>query len=46
MAKSKKIMKYKEEDFTEVQEYMKGKSVEQSRMAFRVRSELVNKGQL
>ena len=42
VAKSKKMVKHKDDDFSDVQDYMKWKSVEQSRMAFRIRSEMVN----
>ena len=38
---SKKMMKHKEDNFKEVQEYMKGKSVENIRVAFRIRCEMV-----
>ena len=39
---SKKMQKHKDDDFETVQEYMKGKSVEKTRMAFRVRCEMVD----
>ena len=35
ISKSKKMMRHKEEDFKQVQSYMKGKSVENIRIAFR-----------
>ena len=35
------MMSHKDEDFTEVQDYMKGKSVENVRVAFRIRCEMV-----
>ena len=38
---SKKMMKHKEDDITDVQSYLKGKSVDNARMAFRIRSEMV-----
>ena len=34
-------MKHKEDNFSSVQDYMKGKSVQNCRMAFRIRCELV-----
>ena len=37
VAKSKKMLDHKDDDFTQVQEYMKYKSVDQSRIAFRIR---------
>ena len=40
--KSKKMMKHKNENFSEVQKYMQGKSMDNCRMAFRIRCELVN----
>ena len=36
------MLSHKEDDFTKVQEYMKWKSVDQSRTAFRIRSEMVD----
>ena len=42
VSKSKKMMMHKNDDFSQVQKYMHGKSVTNSRMAFRVRCELVN----
>ena len=42
IAKSKKMEKYKDDDFQDVQPYMKGKSVDNIRMCFRVRCEMVN----
>ena len=41
--KSKKLSDIKHEDFSKVQTYFSGKSVENTRMAFRVRSHLVPK---
>ena len=41
--KSKKLSDIKHEDFSKVQNYFNGKSVEDTRMAFRVRSQLVPK---
>ena len=41
IASSKKMMSHKDEDFTEVQNYIKGKSVEHIRVAFRIRCEMV-----
>ena len=41
ISSSKKMMSHKDEDFTEVQDYMKGKSVENVRVAFRIRCEMV-----
>ena len=38
---SKKMMSHKEDNFKEVQDYMKGKSVENIRVAFRIRCEMV-----
>ena len=35
------MMKYKDEDFSKPQSYLNEKSVENSRMAFRIRSEMV-----
>ena len=34
-------MKHKEDNFSQVLEYMKGKSVDKTRMAFRIRCDLV-----
>ena len=42
VAKSKKMMKHKNDDFSQVQKYMLGKSVDNCRMAFRIRCEMVN----
>ena len=42
IAKSKKMMKHKSEDFSQVQEYMHGKVLSNCRMAFRIRCEMVN----
>ena len=42
LAKSKKMTNHKEDDFTQIQPYMKWNSVDQCRMAFRVRSEMVD----
>ena len=39
--KSKQMLKQKDGNFTKVQEYMKGKSVEKTRIAFRIRCEMV-----
>ena len=39
---SKKMMSHKDDNFKEVQPYMKGKSVENVRLAFRIRCEMVN----
>ena len=39
---SKKLMDIKHEDFSEVQEYFKQKSVSNTRLAFRVRSKMVD----
>ena len=41
VAKSKKMLQHKDDDFTEVQEYMKGKSIENCRMSFKIRCEMV-----
>ena len=41
IANSKKMMLHKDDDFRQVQDYMKGKSVDNSRMAFRIRCEMV-----
>ena len=41
ISKSKKMMKHKEDNFSSVQDYMKGKSVQNCRMAFGIRFELV-----
>ena len=41
ISSSKKMMKHKDEDFAQIQEYMKGKSVENVRVAFRIRCEMV-----
>ena len=38
---SKKLKDIKDEDFSSVQEYFKGKSVENTRMAFKIRSKMV-----
>jgi isopenicillin N synthase-like dioxygenase len=42
VAKSKKMMKHKNDDFSQVQKYMLGNSVDNCRMAFRIRCEMVN----
>ena len=42
MAKSNKMLGHKDDNFTQVQEYRKWKSVDQSRIAFRIRSETVD----
>ena len=42
LEKSKKISDIKHEDFSKVQEYFKVKSVETTRMAFKVRSKMVS----
>ena len=42
ITKSKKMMKHKNDDFSQVQQYMLGKSVDNCRMAFRIRCEMVN----
>ena len=42
VSKSKKMMNHKNDDFSKVQNYMKGKSVDNCRMAFRIRCEMVN----
>ena len=42
VSNSKKMMKHKEDDFTQVQSYMNGKVVSNCRMAFRIRCEMVN----
>ena len=39
---SKKLMDIRDEDFSEVQEYFKQKSVDNTRLAFRVRSKMVD----
>ena len=36
------MMAHKDDNFKEVQPYMKGKSVENARLAFRIRCEMVN----
>ena len=41
VSNSKKMMEHKHDNFKEVQGYMKQKSVENSRMAFRIRCEMV-----
>ena len=41
ISSSKKMMSHKDEDFTDVQAYMKGKSVENICVAFRIRCEMV-----
>ena len=41
LSKSKKLSDIKNEDFTKVQSYFNGKSVESTRMAFRIRSHMV-----
>ena len=41
VAKSKKMSQHKQDNFKQVQEYMKGKSVDKCRMAFRIRCEMV-----
>ena len=41
ISNSKKMKSHKDENFREVQGYMKGKSVENCRMAFRIRCEMV-----
>jgi hypothetical protein len=41
IAKSKKMMMHKNNDFSQVQNYLKGKSLDNCRMAFRIRCELV-----
>ena len=41
LSESKKLMDIKDEDFSTVQEYFKDKSVENTRMAFKVRSKMV-----
>ena len=41
IGESKKMLKHKDEDFSKPQSYLNGKSVENSRMAFRVRCEMV-----
>ena len=41
LSKSKKLCDIKDEDFTKVQSYFDGKSVESTRMAFQVRSHMV-----
>ena len=38
---SKKLKDIKDEDFTSVQEYFKGKSVKNTRMAFKIRSKML-----
>ena len=42
VAKSKKMMKHKNDDFSQVQKYMLGKSVDNCQMAFRIRCQMVN----
>ena len=42
IAKCKKMQKNKEDDFREVQSYMKGKVSQNTRMAFRIRCEMVD----
>ena len=42
LGQSKKMKKHKDDDFTEVQPYMKGKVLSKTRMSFRVRCEMVN----
>ena len=42
VAKSKKMMKHTNNDVSKVQKYMLGKSVDNCRMAFRIRCEMVN----
>ena len=39
--KSTKMENVKEDDFSKVQEYLKGKSIENARMAFKIRCEMV-----
>ena len=41
ISKSKKMMKHTDEDFSKPQDYLNEKSVENSRMAFRIRCEMV-----
>ena len=41
VSNSKKMMKHKEDNFKEVQDYMLDKNVEKSRMSFRIRCEMV-----
>ena len=41
LSTSKKLMEIKDEDFSEVQDYFHNKSVENTRMAFKVRSKMV-----
>ena len=41
LSTSKKLKDIKDDDFSEVQEYFKGKSVENTRMAFKVRCQMV-----
>ena len=41
ISSSKKMMSHKDENFKEVQDYMRGKSVENIRVAFRIRCEMV-----
>ena len=41
IAKSKKMMRHKDDSFKSVQNYMEGKSLDNCRMAFRIRCELV-----
>ena len=41
IAKSKKMMRHKNDDFSKVQNYLKGKALYNCRMAFRIRCELV-----
>ena len=41
VSNSKKMMKHKEDNFQEVQDYMLDKNVEKSRMSFRIRCEMV-----
>ena len=41
LSESKKLMDIKDEDFSTVQDYFKDKSVENTRMAFKVHSKMV-----
>ena len=41
VAKSKKMSQHKQDNFKQVQEYMKEKSVDKCRLTFRIRSEMV-----
>ena len=41
IAKSKKMMRHKNDDFSKVQNYLKGKALHNCRMGFRIRCELV-----